>query len=77
MCGITTGGKENCYWDCTFVTDPYVGSLITTPECLLDCYEEVFKFGQSNNIMKLQTYLLLFLAAKAAPISRNVSPLVR
>ena len=60
MCGITTGGKENCYWDCTFVTDPYVGSLITTPECLLDCYEEVFKFGQSNNIMKLQTYLLIY-----------------
>ena len=41
MCGLTTGGQEQCYWDCTLFSDPYYRFLISNPECLLDCYEEV------------------------------------
>ena len=41
MCGLTTGGQEECFWDCQFFPDPYFGTLISHPECLLDCYEEV------------------------------------
>ena len=41
MCGVTTGGREECYWDCGLFNDPYLGVLITNPECLLDCYQPV------------------------------------
>ena len=41
MCGLTTGGQEECYWDCDFFVDPYFGSMISNPECLGDCYSEV------------------------------------
>lgn len=40
MCGVTTGGQEDCHWDCHIVTSD-CGILITNPECLLDCYPEV------------------------------------
>ena len=40
MCGVTTGGQEDCHWDCDIVTSD-CGILITNPECLLDCYPEV------------------------------------
>ena len=43
MCGVTTGGREECYWDCGLFNDPYLGVLITNPECLLDCYQPVSK----------------------------------
>ena len=38
MCGLTTGGREDCYWDCNIITDRYYRKLVTNPECLLDCY---------------------------------------
>ena len=41
MCGITTGGDRQCFWDCEFWSDPYFGTLISNPECLEDCYPEV------------------------------------
>ena len=41
MCGVTTGGREECYWDCGLFNDPYLGVLVTNPECLLDCYQPV------------------------------------
>ena len=37
MCGVTTGGKEDCFWDCEIGYD----SLLTPPECLLKCFSEV------------------------------------
>ena len=36
MCGITTGGREDCFWDCE-IND----SFITNPECLTQCFSEV------------------------------------
>ena len=41
MCGVTTGGREECYWDCGLFNDPYLGVLVNNPECLLDCYQPV------------------------------------
>ena len=49
MCGITTGGKEECFWDCdiiileeesTVVNVFETGQRISNPECLKDCFEE-------------------------------------
>ena len=38
MCGITTSGEEECYWDCHIeFTD--LGPKIANPKCLLDCFE--------------------------------------
>ena len=45
MCGVTTGGREDCFWDCQ-ISNYLVftnGPVISTPECLLDCFEEVSK----------------------------------
>ena len=36
MCGLTTGGSENCEWDCI----PLGGGFYSNPECLLDCFPE-------------------------------------
>ena len=36
-CGITTGGEENCEWDC--IPTPFGGYYIN-PECLIDCFDE-------------------------------------
>ena len=36
MCGVTTGGSENCEWDCI----PLGGGFYSNPECLLDCFPE-------------------------------------
>ena len=36
MCGVTTGGSENCEWDCI----PRGGGFYSNPECLLDCFPE-------------------------------------
>ena len=41
MCGLTTGGNSECFWDCEYVSDPNFGSIISNLECLLDCFEEV------------------------------------
>ena len=40
MCGVTTGGREDCFWDCEIEFSDN-GPFITTPECLLDCFSEV------------------------------------
>ena len=39
MCGVTTGGKEECFWDCNIIPTPMPSTyenLITNPECLRD-----------------------------------------
>ena len=42
MCGVTTGGREDCFWDCAIDSSEFSnGPYITTPECLLDCFPEV------------------------------------
>ena len=45
MCGITTGGKEECFWDCE-INSKGIGNgpIITSPECLLDCFSEVNQY---------------------------------
>lgn len=40
MCGITTGGSVDCIWDCD-VAIGRNGPIITTPECLMDCFPAV------------------------------------
>ena len=35
VCGITTGGEENCEWDCISFLGFY-----KNPECLIDCFDE-------------------------------------
>ena len=37
-CGITTGGKENCEWDC--LPDDYAYIYWRFPTCLTDCFPE-------------------------------------
>ena len=37
ICGITTGGKENCEWDCIPSSS---FSFYKNPECLIDCFDE-------------------------------------
>ena len=42
MCGVTTGGSEDCFWECNI---EQIGNtnipFITPPECLLNCFPEV------------------------------------
>jgi len=38
MCGVTTGGKEECYFDCTVVSTIGSGQLIENLPCLQDCF---------------------------------------
>ena len=42
MCGLTTGGMDDCFWECE-VTPTGDGPLITNPECLLNCFPKVSK----------------------------------
>ena len=51
MCGITTGGSKDCYWDCEITFLDFYGPIITNPVCLIDCFEEV------NSKFKLLTGL--------------------
>merc|ERR1712223_1254657 len=42
MCGITTGGQDECWWDCMIISGSEVsGQAITNPECLRDCFAAV------------------------------------
>ena len=38
MCGITTSGEEECYWDCNIQFTDDLGPNIVDPKCLLDCF---------------------------------------
>lgn len=38
FCGLTTGGSENCEWDCEH--DYYAVAYYAPPECMLDCFED-------------------------------------
>ena len=40
MCGITTGGKEDCFWKCE-IGNTVNGPIVKNPECLLACFEKV------------------------------------
>merc|ERR1712131_456740 len=37
-CGVTTGGKEECYWDCEVVIVDNYPAVVRDPECLRDCF---------------------------------------
>ena len=48
MCGKTTGGQDECTWDCKIVfsvaTNPSIFNSvikIQNPECLKDCFEDL------------------------------------
>ena len=38
LCGITTGGRENCEWDCE--PDYYAEVIYENPRCFMDCFDE-------------------------------------
>merc|ERR1712227_529097 len=39
MCGITTGGQDECWWDCMIISESVLaGQAITNPECMKDCF---------------------------------------
>ena len=42
QCGLTTGGQEECYWDCQrFYLAVYLqGTVAQNPECVADCFPE-------------------------------------
>ena len=40
MCGLTTGGKENCEWDCISRRILNFNKLYTNIECVRDCFSE-------------------------------------
>ena len=53
MCGITTGGREECYWNCEVGSTGlqeglFKGFLLTPPDCLLDCFPKVWTFWLST-----------------------------
>ena len=50
QCGITTGGQDECFWDCETTTDPrafgsghsfFFNKVLTDYSCLQDCYDQV------------------------------------
>ena len=46
MCGITTGGREECFWNCEVGSSGleeglFKGFLLTPPDCLLGCFSKV------------------------------------
>ena len=48
MCGITTGGREECFWKCEVKSSGpelaeglFKGFLLTPPDCLLGCFTKV------------------------------------
>ena len=54
QCGLTTGGQDECYWDCVVTSNPkffgfghyvYFDRVLTNYSCLSDCYEEVSMSG--------------------------------
>ena len=39
QCGLTTGGQQECYWDCQmFSADFTTGPIAVDPVCLSDCF---------------------------------------
>ena len=39
QCGLTTGGQQECYWDCqAFYADFTTGVIAVDPVCLADCF---------------------------------------
>ena len=52
MCGITTGGREDCFWDCEVEsTVVNKGLLLTPPECLLHCFSKVYLSVQVSDYL--------------------------
>ena len=51
FCGLTTGGDENCEWDCYsfYFAVPYYSN----PECFLDCFKDDHCVGKA-----LQEYII-------------------
>ena len=66
MCGLTTGGQEQCFWDCQLFSSNTLsravlnfenGDLISNPECLLDCYQEVRTMENIRKMYSLSCFL--------------------
>ena len=53
MCGIATGGSDDCFWDCE-IEMVNNGPIISTPECLLDCFPKVIFLSSHNLKRQLQ-----------------------
>ena len=46
MCGITTGGREECFWNCEVGSSGlpeglFKGFLLNPPDCLIGCFSKV------------------------------------
>ena len=53
MCGLPTGGREECFWDCEVEDSEFTnGPIFPAPECLLDCFPEVNTGWQSISDQK-------------------------
>ena len=59
MCGITTGGREECFWKCEVKSSKlpeglFKGFLLTPPDCLLGCFTKewalLLSIGNSSNM---------------------------
>ena len=76
MCGTTTGGQRQCFWDCEFWSDPYFGTLISNPECLEDCYPEVmFLAIKSYHIVVCEAdlYILMLFVSQFVTLVQNLT----
>ena len=40
QCGLTTGGQEECYWDCLRIFLRGTVPVAENSECLMDCFPE-------------------------------------
>ena len=82
MCGLTTGGREQCFWDCTLFSSNTLsravlnfenGDLISNPECLLDCYQEVRTMENLCKIYSLSCFRTAAYTAYSMTSSRRVA----
>jgi len=56
-CGITTGGKEECYFDCqVFSSVDTSGPIVTNLECLKDCFPD--RGGMRRNMVNCVNSLI-------------------
>ena len=82
MCGLTTGGREQCFWDCTLFSSNTLsravlnfenGDLISNPECLLDCYQEVRTMENLCKMYSLSCFRTAAYTAYSMTTSRRVA----
>ena len=59
MCGVTTGGSEECFWDCELELTEIGIIIASNPECLFDCFPKV-KFTNFTNLFIKCSMLILY-----------------